>query len=298
VRLDRLAVKGPIRTACLATLRRALALAEGPVVLVGHSYGGAVITEVGRDDKVSALVFVAAFAPDAGESAASLGQTVEAPPMSSELRPDAEGFLKLTEIGVLEHFAQDLSETERTVLFAAQAPTAVASLAGTISEPAWRSRPSWYRLCGTRRTVSVKYSTLTFRQASAAIDSTSFISALSLSGIRLVPIAAPRCRRQSDRRGHVGGCERSISARRSTALRRTLAKPPDTQHRSCAADFQCWRVTRPPGQTGKGREGCCPERGLQLDASHPASGRLRTPRRTPTSSAATRPEEGRTRGEG
>jgi len=156
VRLDRLAVKGPIRTACLATLRRALALAEGPVVLVGHSYGGAVITEVGRDDKVSALVFVAAFAPDAGESAASLGQTVEAPPMSSELRPDAEGFLKLTEIGVLEHFAQDLSETERTVLFAAQAPTAVASLAGTISEPAWRSRPSWYLLASDDHAIAPK----------------------------------------------------------------------------------------------------------------------------------------------
>jgi len=140
----------------VATLRRALALAEGPVVLVGHSYGGAVITEVGRDDKVSALVFLAAFAPDAGESAASLGQTVEAPPMSLELRPDAEGFLKLTEIGVREHFAQDLSRTETTVLFAAQAPTAVASLAGTISEPAWRSRPSWYLIASDDHAIAPK----------------------------------------------------------------------------------------------------------------------------------------------
>jgi len=130
----------------VATLRRALAQAEGPVVLVGHSYGGAVITEAGRDEKVCALVYVAAFAPDADESAVSLGETVEPPPMSAEVRPDAEGFLKLTEIGVREHFAQDLSDVEKTVLFAAQAPTAIASLAGTICEPAWQSRPSWYLL--------------------------------------------------------------------------------------------------------------------------------------------------------
>ena len=130
----------------VATLRRALAQAEGPVVLVGHSYGGAVITEAGRDEKVCALVYVAAFAPDAGESAATLGQTVEPPPMAAEVRPDAEGFLKLTETGIREHFAQDLSDIEKTVLFATQAPTAVASLAGAVSEPAWRSRPSWYLL--------------------------------------------------------------------------------------------------------------------------------------------------------
>jgi pimeloyl-ACP methyl ester carboxylesterase len=140
----------------VATLRRALILAEGPVVLVGHSYGGAVITEVGRVDKVSALVYVAAFAPDAGESAASLGQTVEPPPMSAEVRPDAEGFLKLTETGVREHFAQDLSDIEKTVLFAAQAPTAIASLAGTISQPAWRVRPTWYLLASEDHAIAPK----------------------------------------------------------------------------------------------------------------------------------------------
>jgi pimeloyl-ACP methyl ester carboxylesterase len=140
----------------VASVRRALAASEGPVVLAGHSYGGAVITEAGRDDKVSALVYVAAFAPDAGESAASLGRTVEPPPMASEVRPDAEGFLSLTEIGVRAHFAQDLSEPEKTVLFAAQAPTAVASLTGLVSEPAWRSRPSWYLLATEDHAISPK----------------------------------------------------------------------------------------------------------------------------------------------
>ncbi len=140
----------------VATVRRALALATPPVVLVGHSYGGAVITEAGRDEKVSGLVYIAAFAPDAAESAASLGQTVEPPPMAAELRPDASGFLKLTEAGIREDFAQDLSEEEKTVLFAAQAPTNVASLGGLVSEPAWRSRPSWYLVAGEDRAIPPK----------------------------------------------------------------------------------------------------------------------------------------------
>lgn len=139
-----------------AALRRALALAEGPVVLVGHSYGGAVITAVGGDEKVSALGYVAAFAPDTEESAASLGETVEPPPMAAEVRPDAEGFLKLTETGVREHFAQDLSDVEKTVLFAAQAPTAIASLTGQIGEPAWQSKPSFYLLATDDHAISPK----------------------------------------------------------------------------------------------------------------------------------------------
>ncbi len=127
----------------VAALRRALALAEPPVVLVGHSYGGAVMTEAGNDEKVSALVYIAAFAPAANESASSLGETADPTPMSLELRPDASNFLRLTETGLREHFAQDLSDEEKTVLFATQGPTAIASLTGTVSKPAWAAKPSW-----------------------------------------------------------------------------------------------------------------------------------------------------------
>ncbi|MGV1794502.1 alpha/beta fold hydrolase [Rhizobium sp. A37_96] len=140
----------------VAALRRALTLAEPPVVLVGHSYGGAVITEAGRDEKVSALVYIAAFAPAAGESAASLGETVEPAPMNAELRPDASNFLKITETGIHQHFAQDLSDDEKTVLFATQGPTAIASLTGTISEPAWQSKPSWYLLASEDHAIQPK----------------------------------------------------------------------------------------------------------------------------------------------
>ena len=92
----------------VAAVRRAIALADGDVVLVGHSYAGAVIGEAGNDPKVARLVYVDAFAPDAGESAGTLFQQFKSAPLSAELRPDAEGFLKLTRTGVFELFAQDL----------------------------------------------------------------------------------------------------------------------------------------------------------------------------------------------
>jgi pimeloyl-ACP methyl ester carboxylesterase len=136
-----------------ATVKRAIALETGPVVLVGHSYGGAVITEAGNDPKVSALVYVAAFAPDAGQSAGSLNASVPPAPLGAEVRPDSQGFLKLTEAGVDNDFAQDLSPAEKLELYAAQAPTNVNSLGGAISTPAWRSKPSWYIVAAEDRAI-------------------------------------------------------------------------------------------------------------------------------------------------
>jgi pimeloyl-ACP methyl ester carboxylesterase len=137
----------------VATVKRALALETGPVVLVGHSYGGAVITEAGTDPKVDALVYVAAFAPDAGQSAGSLNASVPPAPMAAEVRPDSQGFLKLTKTGVYEDFAQDVSAAEKLELYAAQAPTNVKSLGGTISTTAWRSKPSWYIVAAEDRAI-------------------------------------------------------------------------------------------------------------------------------------------------
>src|SRR4029077_14499270 len=97
----------------VAAVKRAIAAQDGPTVLVGHSYGGVVITEDGNDPKVSALVYIAAFAPDAGQSVGSHGANAEQASMAAEVRPDAQGFLKLTEAGVKNDFAQDLSPTEK-----------------------------------------------------------------------------------------------------------------------------------------------------------------------------------------
>jgi len=128
----------------VATVRRAIALAEGDVVLVGHSYAGAVIGEAGNDPKVVRLVYVDAFAPDAGESAGMLFAQFQSAPLNAEVRPDAEGFLKLTRTGIFELFAQDLDEDGKAVAYATQGPVSGAALGGVLTQAAWRSRPTYY----------------------------------------------------------------------------------------------------------------------------------------------------------
>lgn len=128
----------------VAAVRRAIALADGDVVLVGHSYAGAVIGEAGNDAKVARLVYVDAFAPDSGESAGSLFAQFEAAPLNGEIRPDAEGFLKLTRQGISTLFAQDLDAAEQALLYATQGPVSGAALGGTLAQAAWRTRPTYY----------------------------------------------------------------------------------------------------------------------------------------------------------
>lgn len=137
-----------------AALQRALALQTGPVLLVGHSYGGSVITEAGNDPKVEGLVYVDAFAPDVSESALSLGKTAAPTPIGKDLVPDATGFLKLTPAGVATDFAQDLTATEQATIATTQGPVnAPNALGGTISVAAWKTRPSWYILATNDRVI-------------------------------------------------------------------------------------------------------------------------------------------------
>ena len=137
----------------LAAVRRAVALAEGDVVLVGHSYAGAVIGEAGADPKVARLVYIDAFAPDAGESAGTLFQQFETAPLGAEMSPDAEGFLKLSPAGVANLFAQDLGEVERAVIYATQGPIHAAALGGVLAKAAWRTRPTFYLIGDDDRAI-------------------------------------------------------------------------------------------------------------------------------------------------
>jgi pimeloyl-ACP methyl ester carboxylesterase len=137
----------------VAATQRAIALEDGPVLLVGHSYGGAVITEAGNDPKVAGLVYVSAVAPDKGQSAFGLITSVPTP-VGSELRPDKSGFLKLTPKGIAEDFAQDLSPAEIAILTATQVPTSVTAMKGEITSPAWKSKPSWYMIAANDRAIS------------------------------------------------------------------------------------------------------------------------------------------------
>ncbi len=140
----------------VAATKQAIALADGPVLLVGHSYGGVVITEAGNDPKVKGLVYIAAFAPDAGESALTLLKTVPDSPAGAELRPDASGFLKLTEKGVSEDFAEELSAPEKRVLFATQIPTSVNALGAPVTQAAWKTKPSWFLVTTRDRVVPIE----------------------------------------------------------------------------------------------------------------------------------------------
>jgi pimeloyl-ACP methyl ester carboxylesterase len=140
----------------VAATKRAIALADGPVLLVGHSYGGVVITEAGNDPKVRGLVYIAAFAPDAGESAVTLLKTVPDSPAGAELRPDNAGFLKLTEKGVNEDFAEELAAPEKKILFATQIPTSVNALGAPVSQAAWKTKPSWFLITTKDRVIPVE----------------------------------------------------------------------------------------------------------------------------------------------
>ena len=138
----------------VAAVNRALALEDGPVLLVAHSYGGVVMTQAGSDPKVAGLVYVAAIAPQEGQSAFDLANAYPTPALQ-ELRVDQFGFLKLTPTGIREDFAQDLSDYEQTVLTATQGPTAGgASLSAPVSAAAWRNKPSWFVIAAHDRVVS------------------------------------------------------------------------------------------------------------------------------------------------
>lgn len=139
----------------VAITKRAIALEDGPVLLVGHSYGGAVISVAGNDPRVAGLVFVAAFAPDINESSLSLLKAGPPTPIANELRPDSAGFLRLTEKGISEDFAQQLTPKEKGRLFATQGPAAADALDASVTgSPAWRNKPDWYIVAADDRAIS------------------------------------------------------------------------------------------------------------------------------------------------
>jgi pimeloyl-ACP methyl ester carboxylesterase len=128
----------------VAATQRVIDAQPGPVVLVGHSYGGAVITEAGTHDKVAALGYIAAFAPDTGESVNTL---IADPPPGAPvppILPPKDGFLFLDRDKFHASFAGDLPAGQAAFMADSQVPWGVNALAGSITEPAWRSKPSWY----------------------------------------------------------------------------------------------------------------------------------------------------------
>jgi len=128
----------------VAATKRILATQDGPAILVGHSYGGAVITEAGNDPKVAGLVYIAAFAPDKGESVSTL---IKDPPPGAPvlpILPPQDGYLFLDKAKFPASFAGDVDPEKAAFMADSQVPWGLEAVGGAISEPAWKSKPSWY----------------------------------------------------------------------------------------------------------------------------------------------------------
>ena len=148
-------VQNPTRTLeeDVALTRRVLDKQDGPAILVGHSYGGVVVTEAGMHDNVAGLVYIAAFAPDAGESVnALIANPVPGAPVPPILPPQ-DGFLFLDRERFAASFAADLPADDAAFMADSQVPWGVEALNGAVSEPAWRSKPSWYLVATDDRMI-------------------------------------------------------------------------------------------------------------------------------------------------
>ncbi|WP_210521145.1 alpha/beta hydrolase [Hymenobacter terricola] len=136
----------------IAATRRALALMDGPVLLVGHSSAGMVITEVGTDPKVAGLFYISALIPKEGQSVVDVVEGHPAPG-NAEVREDAAGFLSLSLKGMNENFAQDVPATERKVMYATQVPWAKTYTTEKVTAAAWKTKPSWCIIAKLDRSI-------------------------------------------------------------------------------------------------------------------------------------------------
>jgi pimeloyl-ACP methyl ester carboxylesterase len=149
------AVQNPLTSLedSVAATRRALALQDGPTVLVAHSWGGTVISETGTDPKVSALVYVAARAPDAKEDFVALSGKFPTGPVRAGIQAH-DGFTRLSEDSFLKYFANGVEPTQANVLYAVQEPTAASIFGERTTVAAWRSKPSWYAVSKLDQTIN------------------------------------------------------------------------------------------------------------------------------------------------
>ena len=153
----------------VAVTKRVIAEQKGPVILVGHSYGGAVITEAGNDPKVTGLVYITAFAPDRGESVASL---IKDPPPGAPvppILPPTDGFLALDKTQFAASFAADVAPEKADFMANSQVPWGVAALSGAITEPAWKAKPSWYMVATDDRMIPPAAQRLMSKRAGSSV---------------------------------------------------------------------------------------------------------------------------------
>lgn len=157
----------------VAVTKRAIDSAKDDVVLVGHSYGGAVITEAGNDPKVTRLVYITAFAPDKGESvAAMLGNPAAHGAPQPPILPPQDGFLMLDKVKFAEAFAADVNPDVANFMANSQVPWGLAALNGTITQPAWKNKPSWYLLVTSDKMIAPPLQHFMAQRAKATVVET------------------------------------------------------------------------------------------------------------------------------
>ena len=182
------AVQNPTVTLAddVAFTRRAIAAQDGPVILVGHSYGGVVISEAGTDPKVKGLVYIAAFAADAGESVSSL---IANPPPGAPvppILPPQDGFLFLDRDKFAASFAGDVEPAQAAFMADSQVPWGVAALAGEVTTPAWKSRPSWYLVTADDHMIPAPAQRQMAARAGATVVETAGSHAIYVSNPKVV----------------------------------------------------------------------------------------------------------------
>jgi pimeloyl-ACP methyl ester carboxylesterase len=134
--------------------RKMVAQQKGPVLLVGHSYGGAVITQAGNQPNVAGLVYIAAFAPDAGESLADIAAVGAPPAGAANLAPDSDGYLWIAPKKFHESFCQDLTPDEALVMAVTQKAPVGSTFADKVTAPAWKAKPCWYQVSSEGRMIA------------------------------------------------------------------------------------------------------------------------------------------------
>ena len=153
----------------VAATKRIVHAQSGPVLLVGHSYGGGVITEAGNDPRVAGLVYIAAFAPDKGESVSTLIQDPPSGTPVPPILPPQDGYLSLDKGKFPASFAADVEADKAAFMADAQVPWGVEALSGTISEPAWKTKPSWYLVATDDRMIPPPAQRLMSKRAGSTV---------------------------------------------------------------------------------------------------------------------------------
>jgi pimeloyl-ACP methyl ester carboxylesterase len=165
----------------VAVTKRTIAVQDGPVVLVGHSYGGVVVSEAGRDEKVKAVVYIAAFAPDAGESVSSLIANPPAGAPVPPILPPVDGFLFLDSAKFAASFAADVDAEAAAFMAQSQVPWGVAALSGAVTAPAWKSKPSYYLVAADDRMIPPPAQRMMAERAGSTVVETSGSHAVYVS---------------------------------------------------------------------------------------------------------------------